>query len=685
MLKLIEAPPHTHVELVTDIMHGVPVSDPYRWLEDQNSPRTHEWLASQAAYARSYLDRIPGRQHIRRRVGELLDVQTYDSIQKLGNQYVFRKRTTGQEQFCICRREGLHGEDELLLDPADRATGKYTSAKPLRISPNGRLLLYEIKQGGERTGTFEILDMPTRERLSDALPQGYLYGFAFAPHCDGFYYVHEPIGSQPQGSRVARHHLLGDRLENDREIFTVSGDDKLRLHLLQGHHSLGFLVIRYLDKAYTDLYHWSLDAERAPKLVIEHAGYELSPVLWRDDRIVALTDRDAPNYRIVEIRPREGIEPEFTDLVPTAESPIKSWATTEDCIFVAYLRSLRTEIHAFDESGTWLFQLPTDNCETVRLGAAEGKEIFVERESFATPIRTYCFSTSNRALTLWSETRVPFDSTNLQHREVWFQSRDHKPIPMFLVGQGETLNGCGNPTIMTSYGGYGVPVTPQFSVFVAFLLECGCLFALPRIRGGSEFGVEWHNAARRRNRQVAIDDFLAAAEWLIQTGRTDRKKLAIFGGSNAGLLVGAAMTQRPDLFRAVVCMVPILDMLRYHLFDHAHLWRDEYGTADDPEDFAALLSYSPYQNIREGQAYPATMFVSGDLDQNCNPMHARKMTARLQALAVADVPIILDYTPERGHSPVLPLSDRIDGLSDRLAFLWDQLELINEKEKPACR
>jgi prolyl oligopeptidase len=206
-------------------------------------------------------------------------------------------------------------------------------------------------------------------------------------------------------------------------------------------------------------------------------------------------------------------------------------------------------------------------------------------------------------------------------------------------------------------------------------MERGCLFALPNIRGGSEFGSEWHNAAKRRNRQTAYDDFLSAAEWLISTGRADPKKLAIFGGSNSGLLVGAALTQRPELFRAVLCMVPMLDMFRYHLFDNAHMWRDELGTADDPEDFAALAKYSPYHHVRDGVAYPATMLVSGDQDRNCNSLHARKMTARLQAASISGLPVILDYNPFRGHSPVLPLTDRIEALTDRMGFLCDQLGL----------
>jgi prolyl oligopeptidase len=206
-------------------------------------------------------------------------------------------------------------------------------------------------------------------------------------------------------------------------------------------------------------------------------------------------------------------------------------------------------------------------------------------------------------------------------------------------------------------------------------MERGCVFALPNIRGGSEFGMAWHEAAKRRKRQVAFDDFLCAADLLIASGRTAPKELAIFGGSNSGLLVAAAMTQRPDLFQAVVCMVPMLDMLRYHLFDNTHVWKEEFGTADDPEDFPALLRYSPYHNVRDDVSYPAIMIVSGDSDQNCNPLHARKMTARLHAANVSDNPIFLDYSRYRGHSPVLPFSQRVEALTDRMAFLCDQLRL----------
>jgi prolyl oligopeptidase len=678
MHSLIEPPPQSPKDDVTEILHGVHITDPYRWLEDQESPQTRAWIEAQTRYARSYLDGIPGRDRIRERIRELLDVETYDSIQKSGSRYIFRKRLPGQEQPSIFLREGPDGRDELLLDPAERGTGKYTAVKPLRVSPDGRLLLYEIKEGGERTGTFEILDIEQRRTLLDVLPRGYLRSFVFAPDCRSFYYVHECAEGAGRCHRAAYRHVLGTNFSNDQQIFFAGEGQNIRLHILPGKEQLGFLVYRLLDRTYTDFYLWRFDSQDAPQLFIENAEYKLGPVLLDGGRILAITDRGAPNFRIVEICQAERGEPQFTELIPNDNARIQSWAVTLDAILVSYVRGTQTEIDIFDLGGRKLSQLSIKRDETVRLASSspdEG-EVLLERESFTKPVQICRYSTQDSEAKLWAERRTPFDSQNYDHKQVWFTAKDGTRIPMFLVGKREVLENGSHPTIMTSYGGYGVAMTPQFSVFVAFLMERDCLFALPNIRGGSEFGAEWHNAAKRRRRQVAFDDFLCAAEWLIESGRTEPGGLAIFGGSNSGLLVGAAMTQRPDLFRAVVCMVPMLDMLRYHLFDNAHVWKDEFGTSEDTEDFAALASYSPYHCVRDGAAYPATMFVSGDRDQNCNPLHARKMTARLQAANASDHRIILDYRPFRGHSPVLPLSERIEGLTDRMAFLCEQLGLL---------
>lgn len=676
MLQVTANPPYSPVEPVTEVLHGVPITDPYRWLEDQDSRQTRDWLTAQTQYARAYLDAIPGRERIRERIRELLDVETYDSIQQVGNKYVFRKRVCGQEQPSIFLREGFDGEDQLLIDPQDRRTGNHTAVKPLQLSEDGRLLLYEVKEGGERTGTFELFDVEKREKLSDALPRGYLRGFSFAPDGRSFYYVHEALDARRPHYRAAYHHILDASFNDDREIFYAGEDAKLRLHIVPGQRCLGFLVYRFCDKTYTDFYLRSSNNESPAELLIENADYKFGPLLLRG-RILAITDRGSPNSRIVEVRPRAGQPPEFVDVIAESDWPIHGWAATSDRIYVSYIRGVKSEIQVFDLQGEKLGQLPVGQNDTVRIvrASAENDELLIEQESFTQPVQVWRCSAQISEPQLWARRTIPFDPLEYAHVQVWFSAKDGTRIPMFLVGRHEVLTNGPYPTIMTSYGGYGVAMTPQFSVFVSFLMERGCLFALPNIRGGSEFGVEWHNAAKRRNRQVAIDDFVTAAEWLIETGRTSSQKLAIFGGSNSGLLVGAALTQRPELFRAVVCMVPMLDMLRYHLFDNAHGWVDEFGTADDPDDFPALARYSPYHQVRDGIAYPATMIVSGDADQNCNPLHARKMTARLQAANVSDNPIVLDYSLFRGHSPVLPLSDRVEALTDRMGFLCDQLGL----------
>jgi prolyl oligopeptidase len=677
MSKLMEAPPCSPVEPVTDVLHGIAVTDPYRWLEDQDSPQTRAWIEEQTKYARTYLDSIPYRERIRERIRELLDVETYDSIQKVGPRYFFRKRLLGQEQPGVYLREGPDKEDRLVIDPAERGTGKHTAVKPLRISPDGRLFLYEVKEGGERTGTFELLEIESQRTLPDVLPRGYLRGFAFAPDSRSFYYVHEAITSSGPHYRAVCHHVLGTPFCDDKQIFVAGDSDKIRLHIVPGQDQLGFLVYRFLDKMYTDFYLWRFGSETAPTPVIENAGYKFGPLVMKDGRILAVTDRDAPNSRIVRLRLREGLEPEFVDVIPATDVPIQNLAVTETRIFVSYTSELRAQIAIFDLFGKPLGELPIDKFDTVRLagGSLDEDELFFERESFTRPIQIYRYSSQTGEAKLWAERKVPFSSQAFSHTQVWYTARDSTRIPMFLVGRRDVLESGQHPTIMTSYGGYGISMTPQFSVFVAFLIERGCLFALPNIRGGSEFGVDWHDAAKRRNRQVAFDDFLCAAEWMIEAGRTEPQRLAIFGGSNSGLLVGAAMTQRPELFRAVVCMVPILDMLRYHLFDKAHVWKEEFGTVEEPDDFAALLNYSPYHRVEQGVSYPATMIVSGDADQNCNALHARKMTARLQAASVSECPIFLEYSRHRGHSPVLPVSERIEALTDRMAFLCDQLQL----------
>lgn len=677
MPGLISSPPKSVVEPVTEVLHGVEIADPYRWLEEQNCPRTREWICEQTRYARGYLDNISGREQIRQRIREFLAVETCDSIQKVGGRYFFRKRPADQEQACIYMRETPESPDQLLVDPSALNEGVHTSVKPLRASADGKLLLYETKHGGERTGTFAIVDIARRKTLPDILSHGYLRGFAFAPDGKSFVYVHEEVDSEKPFYPCAKRHTLGTEFCTDEEIFSPGEGASLRLVLVADARRIGFITLRFGRTTLTSFHLRSFEGSGPARCVFVDAHYSFVPVL-ANDKIFALTNRDAPNFRIVELLLHDGQEPEWIDIVPEADARIYQWLIAANGIFVSYFRSCRTRVLFLDFEGRKLREVAASTTRSIRLswGSPRSDEVFIETESFTEPITIHRYVSGSGERSMWSKRRIPFDSARFAHTRTWFRSRDGTSIPIFLAGRREALSEEGShPVIMTSYGGYGVPMTPQFSVFVAFLMEQGCLFALPQIRGGSDFGSAWHEQARRRKRQTAYDDFLSAAEWLINSGRTHPEQLAIFGGSNSGLLVAVAMTQRPELFRAVVCMVPMTDMLRYHLFDGAQMWRDEFGTAEDPEDFEVLAAYSPYHRVRHGVRYPAVLLVSGDMDRNCNPLHARKMTARMQAANCSGRPILLDYNPFRGHSPVLPLSQRIEALTDRMAFLCDQLGL----------
>jgi prolyl oligopeptidase len=683
MPALIQPPPATVVEPVSEVLHGHTIVDPFRWLEDHKSTLTRDWIEMQTDYARGYLDQIGGRDQVCDCITEYLTTEDYDSLHKAGNRYFYRKRLPSQEQGCIYMREGDKGDERILVDPATKGTGHYTAIKPTLVSSNGRLLLYEVKRGGERASEYEIFDVDAGLNFAESFPRGYLYAFVFSHDGKSCYYVHEPAGTIKPSHRIAYQHVFGTPFTEDREMFRAEGS--LHLCLVSDATRLGFIVYRCAGKTLVDFYLGSFSGDDSPRLIVKDADYKFYPFLI-PDHVLALTDLDAPNSRIVEVL--SGAPEQWPDVIPESNRRIFDCHIVGDQLFVLYARESKTEIAAFDFCGRLITTLPIRDDETARLIASSptSDELFIEQESFTEPPGIFRYSVKTGQYNLWSRRSVPIASADYAHVRLQYSSADGTPIPIFLMGNRDVLEQESAPVIMTSYGGFGLSMTPQFSVFVAFLVERGCVFAMPNIRGGSEFGAQWHEAAKRHSRQKAYADFIAAAEWLIATRRAIPDKIAIFGGSNSGLLVGVAITQRPELFRAAVCMVPLLDMLRYHHFDCADLWREEYGTAEDPDDFSVLFNYSPYHQVRTGVAYPGTLIVSGDADQNCNSMHARKMVARLQLANASDNPIVLSYNPFRGHSPVLPLSDRIEALTDRMAFLSDQLGLPVEKESPTlCR
>jgi prolyl oligopeptidase len=404
-------------------------------------------------------------------------------------------------------------------------------------------------------------------------------------------------------------------------------------------------------------------------------GY-FAPFFARGE-LFAYTDFSAPNFRIVGIALDDPDPTHWRDVVPQSDCRIQQFTVAGDRIFVTLVDHFSTQIEVFGIKDGERKDVPFSPHGTIDLlnPTNRADSLFYSYTSIAQPTAVHCYSTREKKSCLWQEPNVPFDPSFIAVEETSYPSKDGTSIPLFLAARKDLLHSGPLPTFLTGYGGFGSCVTPRFTAFSAFLIEQGLLFAVPALRGGSELGEQWHRAGKRENRQNSFDDFIAAAEWLISEGRSARGRIAIGGGSNAGLLVGTTITQRPDLFSAAICLGPLLDMTRYHLLDFAAGWAEEYGSPEDKQDFHYLLGYSPYHHVQDGGDYPAVLLISGDADTRCNPMHARKMAARLQAANRSEHPILLDYKTNWGHTPVQPLSAKIDALTDRLAFICHELEI----------
>jgi prolyl oligopeptidase len=673
MNLVLESPPYTPVEPVTEMYHGMEVTDSYRWLEDQNSERTRQWIDKQTRYARAYLDSIPGRERIRKRMVQLLTVDVIGTPIKIRNRFFFLKRGAHADYAVIYMREGEKGEDKSLVDPTSPGFGHGTSVHVAAISSDAKLLAYGVKQGGEDSERIGVLDVDRRTKLEDRLPHGLLHGLVFAVDSKSYFYVHEVTGA-PRRNAVYQH-TIGTDSRRDREVFFAGNDPNINFGLWKlGDHHLGYWITRFGVTVANDLYVKDLLTDAPPSLVAE--GME-SPFLPQvlEGRVFALTNWQAPNARIVAFDLNSTDKGNWLEIVPESALPIKGFAVAGGRLFVSYVENISTRTDIYDSSGQKIGTIPYPACGSGKVfsDSSDSDEVFYEFASFAHPPTTFRYRIQTQEQKVWAQKNLPLDTSSINVTQVWYQSKDGTNVPLFLVGKKGIHQTRSNPTILTGYGGFGTSLTPPFKSYLGLLIEKGCFLAVANLRGGSELGKEWHLAGKRHNRQNAFDDFIAAAEWLIHNEYTTPQRLAIIGGSNGGLLVGAVLTQRPDLFRAVVCIGPLLDMLRYHRFDSARLWVDEYGSPDNPEDFAYLSRYSPYHHVREGAEYPAVLFISGDADTRCNALHVRKMTARLQGANVSSKPILMEYRPLRGHLPGLPLFERIEAMTDRVAFICEQL------------
>lgn len=653
---------------VEEMIHGVRVTDPYRWLEDRELPETAEWLAAQQLILDDYIASCGCFEKVRTRVRQYLEVEVIDQPVRVGQRLFYRRREARAEQGSIYVRNESDENEHLLVDPSSR--GKFASVGIHQISRDGSLLAYEAKYGGGDSTSIHVIHVSSGSSLGEVLRPGYSRGFVFASDLRGFYYSHEFPGSSYE-HRILFHSF--ERPDVDRVCFERPRRKESRLILCADDVHLGALYVRATDaEVIADFWIASRNTPDTWSCICEAWPTPFSPIL-RNGRLFVVHYGSESVAQVVEL----ALDGSFLNVViPAKQTTIHQLITAGSTFFVNYRDNMRYVVECWGLDGKYVGTLHTPANGTVQLlGGQSDRSVFIGVESFEQSPAILEYGIDSGELQLWNRRTAPLPMGIDDVERTSFSSNDGVSIPITIIRRETGIPSKPAPCIMTSYGGFGISSTPRFSVLVSIMLELGCVFALPHIRGGGEFGKTWHDAARRRNRQVAFNDFIRAAEWLCATGRTTIEQLGMFGASNAGLLIGAALVQRPHLFRAALCIAPILDMIRYEAFDSASKWVDEYGTVEDVLDFHALHAYSPYHGVKTEIDYPATFFVSGDMDDRCNPAHARKMVARLQDRDAQRSPVILDHSFERGHSPTLPLSVRIEGLARRIAFLCTELNI----------
>jgi len=689
-MQTIPGAPPTRRDVVLDELHGRRIEDPYRWLEDAASEETSEWVEQQNDYTRSLLDPIPGRAAIHQRLSQLLSIGLVSAPQVRHGRYFYVRREGQQNQPALYLREGLDGEERVLLDPNTASAEGTTVLDWWYPSRDGRLLAHGYSQNGDERSTLQVLDVDRGELLSERIPHTRYSSVAWLPDNSGFFYTRYPTpGTVPAGEENYNvrffFHTLGDDADGDPEVHVtdLEREDMPWLSISPDGRYLTAGVHKGWERS--DLFVRDLRQPKSgfmPVAVGIDAHFSGTVV---DDLLYIHTDLEAPRYRLCRVAASNPERAGWEEIIP--ESPdavLESFALVGGRIVTGYLRRATSAIRIFETDGTHRsdLTLPALGTATAATGEWEQPDGFFTFESFTLPPTVYRFSVDTSVTTAWATVAAPLDSDDFTVRQEWYPSRDGTQVSMFLVHRTDLDRSQPLPTLLSGYGGFNISRTPLFSRSMYLWLEQGGIYVVPNLRGGGEYGEAWHRAGMLEHKQNVFDDFIGAAEYLIQQGYTDSAHLAIQGGSNGGLLVGAALTQRPDLFRAVVCAVPLLDMLRYHHFLIARLWIPEYGSADDPAQFPFLHAYSPYHHVQPETAYPAVLLTTAESDSRVDPLHARKMTALLQASTASHHPILLRVESRAGHGIGKPLGKVIEEQTDMWSFLFWQLDVTIQRQTP---
>jgi len=700
-------PPPTEARPVTDTLHGKEITDPYRWLEGDAEGKLTDsvdrWTIAQNGYTRAVLDGLPGREPLEARLTELMEIGYVGAPAlrdgPLGNLYFNTERQGDQDHAVLYVREGHDGDKRVLLDVNTLSEDKLTALGWWKPSPDGTLLAFGLYRAGDENTTLHVLDVATGEWLDDTI-QGKAGSVRWLPDNKRFFYSKLADVEDPYSKQI-RLHILGEDPADDRLLFEQYKEGPLAttwgpFFTMQRAGDWG-LIGYYTSTSSNDLWLVDLGAWKAGhelKLIPLVEGADANTYgQFVGERLLLTTQVDAPNGMVYEVDPRKPAREHWQVLVPHRDSSVlEGVRELKDHFVLEYSSKATTRFELMGKIGGATEVLPLPGIGSAGISTRyDRNEVFLSFTSFNMPRSVYRLEVPRHGAPLeveddyklWARPDIPVDPDLLEVKQVTYNSKDGTPVTMFLVHKkGIKLDGT-NPTLLNGYGGFGISRTPYFSATMFPWYEAGGVYALPNLRGGGEYGDDWHKAGMLGNKQNVFDDFIAAAQWLIDSGYTNKDRLAISGGSNGGLLVGAVMTQRPDLFEAVVCGVPLLDMLRYQKFLMARYWVPEYGDPAKKVHFDWLHAYSPYHNVQPGTAYPATLITAGENDTRVHPLHARKMAARLQATTTAEpseAPILLWVDRDSGHGGGKPLKLRVRDVADQRIFLMWQLGMLDRIE-----
>lgn len=674
--------PDTHRDTtVVDTYFGQRVMDPYRWLEDDNSAQTKDWVQRQNKVTEAYLDQIPFRDEVKERLTQMWNYPKNGAPFKRGDYYYVYKNDGLQNQPVLYRMKTPGGAAEVFLDPNKLSAAGTTSINTPVFSKSGTYAAYLQAQAGSDWQEAFVLRVKDKELMGDHLEFIKFSNIAWNGD-EGFYYSRYPKPNEETRLTNANenHQVFYHRLGTPQSTDVLVFEDKefpLRIMDVSLTHDNRFLsVIKSEGTSGSEL--WVKDlSKKDSKFIKVIPGFssEVSVIENDGDRLLVLTNLEAPNYRIVSIDPSNPAKENWREIVPEKKSLLQSAETAGGKMFLTYLKDASSEVYqvAFNGKTEAQIELPAIGTASGFDAAKNVDELFYTFTSFNYPPSVFRYNLRTHKSELFDKSAAKFEADDYQTDQVFFTSKDGTRVPMFITHKKGLKKDGKNPVLMYGYGGFNIPLTPGFSISNAFFLEQGGVYVVVSLRGGKEYGEDWHKQGMLQNKQNVFDDFISAAEFLIAQGYTNPKQLAIRGGSNGGLLVGAAMTQRPDLFAVAIPQVGVLDMLRYHLFTIGWAWATEYGRSDRREDFETLYAYSPLHNLKPGVEYPATLITTADHDDRVVPAHSFKFAAQLQHAHAGDNPVLIRIETDAGHGAGKPTSKLIEEAADIWSFVMYHL------------